>query len=87
MNKKAATTPGCFFVAPKRKKKAMTKSGKRYCDRCKKPMPKIREEGSNVHDLLSLGWKTKTGTVMGTRKDICSECMDELDEFLSGKQN
>lgn len=64
----------------------MTKNGKRYCDRCKKEMPKLRAEGSNVHDVLSLGWKTKTGTVMGTRKDICSDCMDLLDEFLQGEQ-
>ena len=64
----------------------MTKNGKRYCDRCKKEMPKLRSEGSNVHDVLSLGWKTKTGTVMGTRKDICSDCMDILDEFLQGEQ-
>lgn len=48
-------------------------------------MPKLRAEGSNPHDVLSLGWKTKTGTVMGTRKDMCSDCMDKLDEFLSGK--
>lgn len=62
-----------------------TKGGKRYCDRCKKHMPKLREEESNPHDLLALGWKTKTGSVMGKSKDICSDCMDLLDEFLSGE--
>ncbi len=64
----------------------MTKSGKRYCDRCKNQMPKLREEGSNIHDVLSLGWKTKSGTVMSARKDICSDCMDLIDELLSGEQ-
>ena len=76
---------GCFFAVLFLKGEAMTKNGKRYCDRCKKEMPKLRVEGSNVHDVLSLGWKTKTGTVMGTRKDICSDCMDLLDEFLQGE--
>lgn len=74
-----------FLLPPKRKEKNMTKSGKRYCDRCKKQMPKLREEGSNIHDVLSLGWKTKTGTVMSARKDICSDCMDLIDELLSGE--
>ena len=74
-----------LFCCTKRKEKAMTKSGKRYCDRCKKQMPKFREEGSNIHDVLSLGWKTKSGTVMSARKDICSDCMDIIDELLSGE--
>lgn len=63
----------------------MQKNGKRYCDRCKEPMPMLREENSNIHDIISLGWKTKTGTVMHKRKDICTSCMDLLDEFLQGE--
>ena len=63
----------------------MYKDGKRYCDKCKKRMPTLREEGSNAHDVLCLGYKTSTGTVLSRRKDICTHCMDELDEFLSGE--
>lgn len=62
-----------------------TKNGKRYCDVCKKEMPKLRAEDSNPHDLLALGWKTKTGSTMGKNKDVCSSCMDLIDELLSGK--
>lgn len=61
----------------------MTKNKKRYCDRCGNEMPKIAPPENNPHDILKLGWKTNSGTTMNVTKDICTNCMDLLDEFLS----
>ena len=62
----------------------MIKGKKRYCDRCKTEMPMIHPEGNNDHDIVGLGWKTKSGSIMDVKKDLCTDCMDMLDEFLQG---
>jgi hypothetical protein len=63
----------------------MIKNKKRYCDRCRAEMPMIAPDDNNPHDIIKLGWKTRTGSVMNVTKDICTDCMDLVDELLSGE--
>lgn len=66
----------------------MVKNKKRYCDRCKNEMPMLIDFDNpklNPHDVLSLGYKTRSGKTMNKNYDICSDCMDIIDELLSGQ--
>lgn len=66
----------------------MTKNKKRYCDGCNKEMPKLLDFSDpeiNPHDLLALGFKTKTGKTINKTYDLCSNCMDLVDELLRAK--
>ena len=57
----------------------MKKSGKTYCDRCKKEI--VKTEQSNVHDIISMGFHVGNCQVINWRKDICSDCADEFDKW------
>lgn len=65
----------------------MTKNKKRYCDRCKAEMPLVLDLSQvniNPHDILSLGFKTKTGRTLNKNYDLCQNCMNLVDELLQG---
>lgn len=67
----------------------MIKSKKRYCDICKEEMPMyidFNNPNSNPHDIISVGFKTKSGRTMNKNYDVCSNCMGLIDELLSGQQ-
>ena len=66
------------------------KGKKRYCDVCKQEMPMyidFTQQDINPHDLLTLGFKTKSGRTMNKNYDVCRTCMDQIDVILSGQQN
>lgn len=66
----------------------MTKNKKRYCDICKEPMPMTIDfsaPDAPTHDIISLGYKTKSGKVMNKNYDVCASCMAQVDELLSGE--
>ena len=66
------------------------KKNKRYCDVCKQEMPMYIDFSApdlNHHDLISLGFKTKSGKTMNKSYDVCSSCMDQVDVVLRGQQN
>lgn len=61
---------------------------KRVCDRCGKEMPDLIDLTNpdvNPHDILCLGFKTKTGRTMNESYNLCQDCMDKVDELLSTK--
>lgn len=65
----------------------MTKKKKRYCDKCGAELQLIdfSQQDINPHDIVSLGFKTKTGQTMNKTYDFCKECMDEVDVVLNTK--
>ena len=67
----------------------MSVKGKtRKCDVCKQVMPMyidFSDPDVNPHDLISLGFKTKSGRTMNKNYDVCSSCMDKVDVILSGE--
>lgn len=66
----------------------MIKNKVRYCDRCKTEMPALidfSDQDINPHDILGLGFKTKTGKTINKTYDLCSDCMGLIDELLSGE--
>ena len=66
------------------------KGKKRTCDVCKQEMPMYIDFDDpvlNHHDLISLGFKTKSGRTMNKNYDVCSSCMDQIDVILRGQQN
>jgi hypothetical protein len=68
----------------------MIKNKVRYCDRCKKEMPSVldlSQVGINPHDILSLGFKTKTGRTLNKNYDLCQDCMTAVEEVLNEKVN
>lgn len=68
----------------------MIKKNKRYCDRCKKPIPMVKDltqTDINPHDILSLGFRSKTGRVLNKNYDLCDDCMDKVEEVLNEKVN
>jgi hypothetical protein len=65
----------------------MTKKGIRYCDKCgvKLELIDFTQQDINPHDIVTLGYKTKTGRVLNKNYDLCKEHMDVLDEYLNTK--
>lgn len=66
------------------------KGKKRTCDVCNNEMPMyidFNDPNINHHDLLTLGFKTKSGRTLNKNYDVCSSCMDQIDVVLSGQQN
>ena len=66
----------------------MVKGKKRTCDICKNEMPmyiNFEDPDANPHDLISLGYKTKSGRTINKNYDVCSSCMSQIDELLSGE--
>lgn len=66
------------------------KGKKRTCDICKAQMPMyidFEDPDVNPHDLLSLGFKNKSGRIMNKNYDVCSSCMSKIDVVLSGQSN
>lgn len=63
---------------------AMIKNKKRYCDKCGKELQLIdfTQPDINPHDILCLGFKTKTGRTINKTYDLCSTCMDQIDAVL-----
>ena len=67
----------------------MVKGKKRTCDICKTEMPMqidFTQLDAPSHDILSLGYKTKSGKAMNKNYDVCASCMDKVNELLSGEQ-
>lgn len=65
----------------------MTKRGVKTCDRCKGEMnlKETRPAEAGIYNFISLGWKNERGRTTNKNLDLCPDCMDELNEFLSGK--
>ena len=66
------------------------KGKKRTCDVCKQEMPMyidFTDPDINPHDLISLGFKTKSGRTMNKNYDVCSSCMDQIDVILRGQSH
>lgn len=66
----------------------MIKGKKRTCDICKDEMPMLidfENPKAPSYDILSLGYKTKSGKAMKKNYDVCAVCMEKIDELLSGQ--
>ena len=66
----------------------MTKKKIRYCDRCKKEMPKLLDFTEDIipFDLITKGYKTSNGRTSLETKDICQECYAEFESWLAGNE-
>lgn len=85
--KKEPTAVGSFFGGHF-KESAMIKGKKRTCDICKSEMPMtidFSDPAAPTHDIVSLGYKTKSGKAMNKNYDVCAVCMEKVDELLSGE--
>lgn len=60
------------------------KETKIKCDRCGAEIESATFE-QNIHNLIMLGWRTKSGTVTNERYDICTDCADSFAEWIKGK--
>lgn len=66
----------------------MVKGKKRTCDICKDEMPMLidfENPEAPSYDIISLGYKTKSGKAMKKNYDVCAVCMEKIDELLSGQ--
>ena len=60
----------------------MGSDGKRICDRCGREITSPTVE-QNPHNLILVGWMTEGGSVTNERYDICTECADLFEEWMS----
>lgn len=66
----------------------MIKKNIRYCDRCKKEIPTVldlTQKDIIPRDILSLGYKTKTGRTIKDSYDVCQDCMSLIYELLQSE--
>ena len=68
----------------------MVKKKIRYCDVCGNEMPTLLDFDDPTiipYDIVSLGYKTKSGKLMRESFDVCQDCIEVVNELLSGSKS